>query len=114
MDRQGRQLPPEEQQRWWDEAGRWQLRQLLFWRWDPIGINDDFPFTLDEYDRYAEPIGSLLGRGTDVNEIAAYLQGIEEDAMELRRGDVPGDHCHTVARLIADWHRNSIAHWQTR
>jgi len=105
------ELSPEERQRWWHEAGRGQLRQLLFWRWDPIGVNDDFPFTFDEYDSYAEPIGSLLGQGAAVDEIAAFLQGTEKDEMELGGGAGPDDHCHQVARLIANWHRNSTSHW---
>jgi hypothetical protein len=114
MEGKGEKLSPEQHQEWWHEAGRWQLRQLLFWRWDPIGVNDDFPFTVDEYDSYADPIASLLGREADVVEIAAFLQGVEEDAMGLGRGDGPGDHYREVARLIADWHRNSISHWLAR
>ena len=30
-------LSVEDRYQWWKEAGGWQLRQLLFWRWDPIG-----------------------------------------------------------------------------
>lgn len=111
IEGQGEELSPEGRQRWWHEAGHWQLRQLLFWRWDPIGVNDHFPFTLDEYDSYADPIASLLEQGAGVDEVAAYLQEVEEDAMELGRRNGPNDLCCEVAWLITDWHRNSISHW---
>ncbi len=109
-DNTGR-FTPEEQQRWLHEAGRWQLQQLLFWRWDPIGISDHFPSTVNEYDSYVDPIASLLEQEAGVDEIAAYLRAVEEADMELGREDGSNDRTRSVAQLIADWHRNSMSHW---
>ena len=46
--------------RWWAETGERELRQLLYWKWDPIGVNDSFPWAVDEYDGYAPQILSAL------------------------------------------------------
>lgn len=29
-----------------------ELRQILYWRWDPIGVSDEFPLNAGEYDLY--------------------------------------------------------------
>src|SRR3954468_15284766 len=56
-------LSEEEYARWGNEAGFAELRQLLFWRWDPIGVGDAFPVTADEYDLYARVLLSRLRAG---------------------------------------------------
>lgn len=27
-----------------------ELRRVLYWQWDPIGVRDDFPHSAGEYD----------------------------------------------------------------
>ena len=48
---------------WWSETGERELRQLLFWKWDPIGVNPFFPRTADEYDGYATQVVTALRTG---------------------------------------------------
>ncbi len=43
-------LSTEDFARWWKETGEHELRQILFWKWDPIGAFDSSPNTTDEYD----------------------------------------------------------------
>jgi len=56
-------LDADEFARWWKETGEHELRQILFWKWDPIGVSDIFPNTADDYDGYAPPIVSALRKG---------------------------------------------------
>jgi hypothetical protein len=40
---EGEWLSPDQAERWADEAGFGELRQVLLWRWDPIGLAESFP-----------------------------------------------------------------------
>ncbi len=64
---------------WYRQAGLPELRQMLLWRWDPLGVASAFPRTLSEYDAYAQGLLSRLETGVSVEEIAAYLEGVEID-----------------------------------
>jgi hypothetical protein len=57
------QLTTEEFARWWKETGEHELRQILLWRRDPIGVADFFPNTAEEYDGYAPQIVQSLRNG---------------------------------------------------
>ena len=105
-------LATEELSRWWKEAGGWQLRQLLFWRWDPIGVSFAFPSTHDEYDGYAGPVARRLNEGAGVEEIAAFLQEAEEETMGLTSGPGADRRRRNTAELIVDWYRRSIEFWR--
>jgi hypothetical protein len=112
-------LSTEEHARWWKEAGGWQLRQLLFWRWDPIGVNDGFPWSYDEYDSYAGPIVTQLENGADAMKIARYLDRIETVNMGLSassdRSEIgPGSPLVDLAQRIVDWYPSSIEWWRTQ
>lgn len=106
-------LSVENQHRWWKEAGGWQLRELLYWRWDPIGVSGGFPFTREEYDGYAGRLEKLLTGGAGPDELSAYLLEAERHmglilshGTETRRAK--------MAELILTWHRNSLSHWQSQ
>lgn len=58
---------------WWKQTGEHELRQLLLWRWDPIGVAELFPNTADEYDGYAPQIVQILRRGGPAEELADHL-----------------------------------------
>ena len=73
----------EQYDRWWAETGEHELRQLLLWRWDPIGVADSFPSAADEYDGYAPALADLLRRGATEAEVAAHLEAIERDTIGL-------------------------------
>lgn len=94
---------------WWDAGGEEQLRELLFWRWDPIGVADAFPHTWDEYDRYAPRVVAVLRARGDV---AAELTAIARDVIGLDRSD--DDDARTAAAAIADWYARAIAAWARR
>jgi hypothetical protein len=61
----------EERQKWWRRSGQSQLRQLLYWRWDPIGVNDAFPSNHDEYDGYADAMRDLMVGEADEDVLEA-------------------------------------------
>ena len=102
-------LPLEDHHRWWKEAGARELRQILLWRWDPIGVADHLPATEDEYDDYLGGLVGLLRRGASEAEIARYLLDIETNGIELPTSD---EKRHHVAALARDWYPNSIDHWR--
>lgn len=68
---------------WWTETGEHELRQVLYWRRDPLGVSDAFPNTADEYDRYAPQIVSALRAGAAEDDIAKILRTIEREQMGL-------------------------------
>jgi hypothetical protein len=93
------------------EGGRrWQLRQLLYWKWDPIGVNDSFPLTCDEYDTYAGLLVTRLRDGADPAEIARFLQEFEEQRMGLSPATAPSKAAHQ----IVEWYPRSIEWWRDR
>ncbi|MGH2990908.1 MAG: putative bifunctional diguanylate cyclase/phosphodiesterase [Solirubrobacterales bacterium] len=101
-----------EHARWWKQAGGWQLRQLLFWRWDPIGVADAFPATYDEYDGFARPLVRRLHDGVGKREVVAYLRSVERDQMGFPPSDERDRALDAVAELIVDWYPESIERWR--
>jgi hypothetical protein len=57
------------------------IREILFYDWDPIGINDCGPD--DEYDSYVGGIYRLLASGADEYKIIERLYQIETNSMGL-------------------------------
>lgn len=95
--------------RWWRETGEHELRQLLLWRWDPIGVADYFPSTADEYDSYAPQLVQVLRRGGDADVIAAHLRDVERRSMD---GPLTSpERIDDLGSLIRDWYVNSQASW---
>jgi hypothetical protein len=103
-------LTREQFARWWRETGERELRQILFWRWDPIGVADAFPTTADEYDSYGPGVVALLQAGASEDDMADHLGFVERETM-LLSGDDPGRRAE-VAQLLASWFGNSIAGWR--
>ncbi|MEO6524148.1 MAG: hypothetical protein ABIN91_20855 [Mucilaginibacter sp.] len=68
---------------------------ILWYDWDPIGINDDFP--RDEYQSYVPGAYNLKKAGTGKEEIAAYLLNIETERMGMNGGL---DNCLKIAEKI--------------
>jgi hypothetical protein len=95
--------------RWWRETGENELRQLLFWRWDPVGVADYFPNTADEYDLYAPQLVQVLREGGDAGAIAAHLRDIERQRMD---GPLTSKRrLRDVGSLIRDWYDTSYDSW---
>jgi hypothetical protein len=94
---------------WWQDAGERELRQLLYWVWDPIGLNKEFPDALDEYDRYAIEVATALASDMPQSALAALLGSIEQNRMGMtpRPLDV-------IAKRLQGWHRRSTERYRAR
>ncbi len=57
------------------------IRRILFYDWDPIGINDLAPD--DEYDSYVGGVYRLLASGASENQIIEHLHQLEITKMEV-------------------------------
>ena len=95
--------------RWWRETGERELRQVLFWRWDPLGVSDYFPNTADEYDGYAPGVVALLRLGVAPDVLADHLDFLEREPMGLPPRDATPR--IEVAELLGAWFVNSIDAW---
>jgi hypothetical protein len=95
--------------RWWQETGEHELRRILHWKWDPIGVAGAFPYAADEYDRYAPQIAAALKQQLSAVEIADVLAGIERDWMG-HLGVSAGDR-RTLADGIVAWYESSQTRW---
>jgi hypothetical protein len=95
---------------WWDARGEEQLRELLFWRWDPIGVDTAFPHTWDEYDAYAPRVVAVLRAGGDAAAVAAELAAIARDVIGLAAPEA----AERAAPAIVEWYAESTEAWATR
>ena len=103
------ELTADEFARWWRETGEHELRQLLLWRWDPIGVADYFPNTADEYDGYAPQVVQLLRAGGQADAIAAHLRDAERESMD---GPLTSsERLDYLGSLIREWYENSLSSW---
>jgi hypothetical protein len=84
-------LTREQFARWWRETGELELRQILFWRWDPPGVV------------------ALLRAGASEDDLADHLGFVERETMLLSSDDP--DRRAEVAQLLASWFGNSVARW---
>jgi hypothetical protein len=105
-------LSEEEYARWWKETGFAELRQLLFWRWDPLGVDDAFPVTADEYDRYAGVLLSRLRAGATAGQVAECLLDVERSSMGQRFSD--DAKLREVGERVIEWFEESIPYWMDR
>jgi hypothetical protein len=105
-------LSPGQTERWADEAGFGELRQVLLWRWDPIGLAESFPNAAGQYDRYARELLALLREQREVDGIAGYLRETEERRMGLRISS--DDELRAAAEYILDWRSRSVHRWLQR
>ena len=96
--------------RWWRETGERELCQVLFWRWDPLGVSDYFPNTADEYDGYAPGVVALLRLGVGEDVLADHLAFLERETMGLLPREYETARTD-VAQLLVAWFVNSIDAW---
>lgn len=105
----------EERQEWWTATGRDELRQLLYWRWDPIGVNDHFPNTHGEYDHYADSMRPQMVGDADEDELEAEVTRAVLRAQEAMGFEgKPGAELdrRRVTGAILDWRRDSFRIWK--
>jgi hypothetical protein len=105
-------LTSEQYARWSNDTGLRELRQILYWRWDPLGVSDDFPVTEDEYDSYAQMLLGRLRQGLDEDGIADYLLAVEKESMGQRLSS--NEHLRHVADLVLGWYEQSMLSWLDR
>jgi hypothetical protein len=95
--------------RWWNETGEHELRQVLYWKWDPLGVNYAFPNTADEYDHYAPEVVSALREGASETEVVLLLSAIERERIA-----VPRDRTERLPEFVAElgiWFEHSQSSW---
>ena len=92
-----------EHDRWWQERGAEELRDLLYREWDPIGVKDLAEDSADEYDAYAGQIVRRLRAGASEEDLALLLESFRRD-MGLEPADPPFE----TARRIHAWYRASV------
>jgi len=99
---------------WWDETGEYELRQILHWRWDPIGVANVFPYAADEYDNYAPMLVDALRARASAADIAHLLATIEDDRIFDRApasAGEPVDRLRTMGEAIVGWYEASQRRW---
>ncbi len=94
---------------WWRETGEQQLRQLLYWVWDPLGVNEHFPSTADEYDRYAIEVATVLASGATARMLAGFLRTIERDRLGIAEPS-----SDFAATRLHEWYQRSRDRWRDR
>jgi hypothetical protein len=102
-------LTGEQYARWWRESGFPELRQILYWIWDPIEVNDAFPRTHGEYDHYAQVMLSMLRKGASTPVVVEYLVSVETGMRMTRAVDLT-----PLGERIMEWYRESIPYWFDR
>jgi hypothetical protein len=73
------------------------VRHVLFWDWDPIGVNFN-AFVEDEYDAHVPRICRLLQEGINESELADELFQLE--TTQMAGSPPPRDRLLTVARKL--------------
>src|SRR3954447_21923588 len=98
-------MSAEDHARWWRKRGQAELRQILYWCWDPIGVNDAFRLTETEYDGYAGQVFGLVKSGAGPQAVADYLGGVERESITLSTTD---EQRLAVGRRVVEWYGNSL------
>lgn len=94
---------------WWRETGESELRQLLYWVWDPLGFNENFPDAVDEYNGYALEIVTALASDIPESAVMALLASIEQNRMGITRQSL-----QPIAEQLHTWHQRSMQRWASR
>lgn len=64
-----------------------EIRRILFFEWDPIGLSSDPESPRDEYDDYAGLVYRILVSGGSENDLIDHLYKIERDQIGMSCGD---------------------------
>lgn len=101
--------------KWWRDAGRAELEDLLLRRWAALRLPDEADRRRDVCSRYATRIGGRLRRGVSGEEIADLLAAANRD-LGVR---VDERSVAAVAMEIRAWYRaqrgdHARTHWPMR
>ena len=75
--------------------------EILYYQWDPIGVNDFGAATRDEYDSYVPMIVKAILAGATQDIIEKILYKIETESMEMKG---QRDKRKTTAELLINWY----------
>lgn len=96
---------------WWEANGFHELRQLLFWRWDPLGVADIvFPWAENEYDMYARGIAEVLHAQGSTAAVADHLESLELHTVNPREGADARAELREAAAMLVAWYDESRAY----
>ena len=109
MNKESPLLDAQDFARWWSQTGEHELRQVLYWKWDPIGVNFAFPNTADEYDAYAPEVVSALRNGASEEQVLDLLKTIEHKRIGLNRDRT--DELRSLVSDITTWFAQSQRSW---
>jgi hypothetical protein len=93
---------------WWKRSGTRELRQILIEEWDPIHVRG-VPEAADEYDTYLGQIASRLREGASAEDVAAFLNDVEETQMGLGASAAARRRNQTLAARLRSWYEEAIA-----
>jgi hypothetical protein len=93
---------------WWKRPGARELRQLLMEEWDPIHVRG-VPEAADEYDTYLGQIASRLREGATADDVAAFLNDVEEVRMGLGASVASRERNRALAARLRSWYEEAIA-----
>lgn len=74
------------------------VQEILFRKWDPIGVNDNENLC-DEYNNYATTLARALAAGADAYKLLALLFRFQRESMGLSNIDEKRDR-HVVQLLL--------------
>jgi hypothetical protein len=83
------------------ESRRYGISLILWAAWDPIGAG----VPADEYDMYAAQFDAMLAAGAGVDAIAAELERVRTERMELGGG---GPDIFTASKLVTWYHARPL------
>lgn len=92
---------------WWKRTGARELRRILMDEWDPIGVAD-IPEAADEYDSYLGQIARRLREGAPADEIAAFLNEVEEERMGLGSFASARSRSDALAVRLREWYAATV------
>jgi glucokinase len=79
------------------------ISELLYYWWDPIGVNDEPACNRGEYDSYVPGVIRLLNDGASAQAVADHLLNIETASMGLGRGTQSNPNLKLAERLVDVW-----------
>lgn len=99
--------------RWWRIDGLREMRQILWEKWDPLGLYElvhdpEEEWPQDEYDSYADLLASKLKRGNERSDIVGYLITSLTDKGALVTPAWVA-RCEIAADALIDWYARSDA-----
>jgi hypothetical protein len=93
---------------WWKRSGARELRQRLIEEWDPIHVRG-VPEAADEYDTYLGQIASRLREGATAEDVAAFLNDVEEVQMGLGASAAARRRNQALAARLLSWYEEATA-----